>query len=62
MLEWYIPWDQIDWGLKLQLLIWLAAILGSYWICWRSVVRKKPWLRGPRRHHIPEKHERRDRQ
>ena len=45
MLDWYIPWDRIDWGLRLQMLIWLAAILCSYWICWRTLIRKRPWLR-----------------
>ena len=50
MFEWYIPWDQIDWGLKIQLLLWLAAIALSYWIFWRSLVRRRPWLkRRPRK-------------
>jgi len=49
MFEWYIPWDQVDWGLKLQLIIWCAAILSSYWICWRTLIRKRTWLR-PRDH------------
>lgn len=44
MVEWYIPWAQIDWGLRIQLLLWLAAIALSYWIFWRSLVRKRPWL------------------
>ena len=44
MLEWYIPWSHVDWVLKAEMLIWLAAIACSYWICWRSLVRKKPWL------------------
>jgi len=44
MIEWYIPWDQIDLGLKLQLVLWFAAIALSYWIFWRSLVRKRPWL------------------
>jgi len=46
MLEWYIPWDRIDWGLKIQLLLWIAAIVLSYWVFWRTLVRKRPWLRG----------------
>jgi membrane protein implicated in regulation of membrane protease activity len=45
MVEWYIPWDQIDWGLKIQLLLWLAAIVLSYWIFWRTLVRRRPWLK-----------------
>ena len=45
MVEWYIPWDQIDWGLKIQLLLWIAAIALSYWIFWRSFVRRRPWLK-----------------
>jgi len=44
MIEWYIPWDQIDLGLKIQLVLWFAAIALSYWIFWRSLVRKRSWL------------------
>ncbi len=45
MIEWYFPWSSIDWVLKLQLLIWSASIACSYWIAWRTVIRKRPWLR-----------------
>jgi len=44
MIEWYIPWNQIDPGLKIQLVLWLAAVALSYWIFWRSLVRRRPWL------------------
>lgn len=45
MLEWYFPWSSVDWFLKMELLVWLAATGASYWICWRTVIRKRPWLR-----------------
>ncbi len=45
MLEWYVPWANLDWGLKFELLVWFAAIAWSYWACWRTLVRKRPWLR-----------------
>jgi hypothetical protein len=44
MIEWYIPWNQIDAGLKVQLVLWIAAVALSYWIFWRSLVRRRPWL------------------
>ena len=44
MLEWYIPWSAIDWVLKIQFLAWLAAIATSWWIAWRVLIRKRPWL------------------
>ena len=49
VLEWYFPWSTVDWILRIQLLIWLAAIGWSYWIVWRTFVRKKPWLRSRKR-------------
>jgi hypothetical protein len=49
MLDWFIPWNHIDWGLKIQLFIWIAAIVFSYWIFWRTLIRKRPWLASRRR-------------
>jgi hypothetical protein len=49
VLEWYFPWSSVDWVLKSELLIWLAAIGWSYWIVWRTLIRKKPWLRWRKR-------------
>ena len=49
MLEWYVPWNHIDSVLKAELLIWLAAIAWAYWIAWRTLRRKRPWLRRQRR-------------
>ena len=45
MLEWYFPWARVDWLLRVQLLIWLAAVALSYWIAWRTLIRRRPWLR-----------------
>ncbi|MCC7413912.1 MAG: hypothetical protein IT495_20020 [Gammaproteobacteria bacterium] len=45
MLEWYFPWSGIDRFLKLELLVWLAVTGLSWWIFWRTVVRRRPWLR-----------------
>jgi hypothetical protein len=44
MLDWYIPWARIDWPLRIQLLIWVFAVVFAYWISWRTLVRKQPWL------------------
>jgi hypothetical protein len=45
MLEWYIPWDLIDPILRVEMVIWLGSVLLSYWVFYRAVVMKKPWLR-----------------
>ena len=45
MLDWYIPWGQVDPILKLEMVIWLSVVALSYWIFFRAVVLKKPWLR-----------------
>ena len=49
MIEWYFPWSGIDSVLKLELLIWLAAVACSYWIAWRTLVLKRPWLKWRKR-------------
>ena len=49
MLEWYVPWTSIDWVLRAELAIWLAAVAWSYWIAWRTLGRKRPWLRRRKR-------------
>jgi hypothetical protein len=45
MLDWYIPWGLVDSILRLELVIWLAVVVLSYWVFFRAVVMKKPWLR-----------------
>ncbi len=47
MIEWYFPWQHLDFLLKLGLIVWLSVIAASCWIFWRTVVRRKPWLRRP---------------
>jgi membrane protein implicated in regulation of membrane protease activity len=45
MVNWYFPWHLIDWVLRLQLIVWLSMVVLSYWIFWRTVVKKHGWLR-----------------
>jgi hypothetical protein len=45
MIEWYFPWQLTDMLLKLQLIVWLSVVAFSYWVFWRSVVKKGSWLR-----------------
>ncbi len=48
MLEWYFPWDQVDGVLRIQLAIWIGVVVFSFWVSWRTLIAKKPWLRLPR--------------
>lgn len=41
-LDWYFPWAQIDWVLKLQLLVWLSTVAAGFWIGWRGL--QGQWL------------------
>ena len=44
-LNWYFPWTRLDGVLKFELVLWLIAVGVSYWIFWRTILRKRPWLR-----------------
>lgn len=45
MIEWYFPWGRVDWVLRVELIVWIAATVGGCWIAWRTLVRGRPWLR-----------------
>jgi hypothetical protein len=45
MIDWYFPWGRIDWVLRLQLIVWLASVVIAYWISWRYLIAKRPWLK-----------------
>ena len=49
MIEWYFPWGAVDWVLKVQLVLWISVIVWAVWISWRTLVLRRPWLRGTKR-------------
>ena len=44
MFDWYFPLFMIDWGLRIELLAWLLCLAAAYWIAWRTLIKKRPWL------------------
>ena len=44
-LRWYFPWSQIDWVLRVELLLWLGAVVLAAWICYSHVLGGKHWLK-----------------
>ena len=44
MIDWYMPWSALDWGLRLQLIVWLVSVFSACWISFRTLILGRPWL------------------